>query len=143
MAKGSGLTFSDGKNSSSNEDLTFTSWVKNVDEVNAGMDIIALTSKNEGTPVSLIEAQASNKPIVTTNVGGIEDIVLVDETALLSNAQDQSHFNSQLLKLVENQELREVMGAKGWGFVKERFHFNRLVQEFDELYAFLLKQKGL
>lgn len=143
MATELGLTFSDGNESSSNEDLTFTSWVKNVDEVNAGMDIIALTSKNEGTPVSLIEAQASNKPIVTTNVGGIEDIVLQNETALLSSVHDQDQFNSQLLTLVEDKDLRDSMGAKGWEFVKEKFHFNRLVQDIDELYSFLLKQKGL
>jgi len=49
--------------------ITFTSWIKDIDVVNAGLDIITLTSKNEGTPVSLIEAQASSKPIVTTNVG--------------------------------------------------------------------------
>ena len=46
--------------------------------------MIALTSLNEGTPVSLIEAQAANKPIVSTRVGGIGDIVLENETALLS-----------------------------------------------------------
>ena len=46
-----------------------------MDEVNAGMDIICLTSKNEGTPVSLIEAQASGNPIVSTNVGGIENVI--------------------------------------------------------------------
>src|SRR5690606_40360656 len=56
--------------------ITFTSWIKDIDQVNAGMDIICLTSKNEGTPVSLIEAQASNKPIVSTRVGGIENVVL-------------------------------------------------------------------
>ena len=53
-----------------------TSWIKDIGAFNAGMDIICLTSKNEGTPVSLIEAQASNKPIVTTNVGGVENIVI-------------------------------------------------------------------
>ena len=53
--------------------VTFTSWIKEIDWANAGLDIIALTSLNEGTPVSLIEAQASNKPIVTTNVGGVEN----------------------------------------------------------------------
>ena len=50
----------------------FTSWIKDVDWANSGLDIIALSSSNEGTPVSLIEAQASCKPIVSTRVGGCE-----------------------------------------------------------------------
>jgi glycosyltransferase involved in cell wall biosynthesis len=54
----------------------FTSWQKEIDRVVAGLDVVALSSLNEGTPVSLIEAQAANCPIVSTRVGGIEDIVL-------------------------------------------------------------------
>ena len=48
------------------------------------MDIIALSSLNEGTPVSLIEAQAANNPVVSTNVGGIENVVVQNKTGLLS-----------------------------------------------------------
>jgi glycosyltransferase involved in cell wall biosynthesis len=56
--------------------ITFTSWIVEVDRVYAGADIVALTSLNEGTPVSLIEAQAAGKPIVTTDVGGIRDVLV-------------------------------------------------------------------
>lgn len=133
------LEFSDGKNIGSNDDITFTSWIKQIDEVNAGMDIIALTSMNEGTPVSLIEAQASNKPIVSTNVGGIEDIVKVNETALLSESMDQEKFNLNLLRLVENESLRIKMANQGLCFVKDRFSFQRLVRDFDQHYSALLE----
>jgi len=74
--------------------LTFTSWIKEIDVSNAGIDIIVLTSNSEGTPVSLIEAQASGKPIVSTNVGGIENIVLKDETALLSAVGDEKELGA-------------------------------------------------
>lgn len=60
-----------------------------MDEVYAGADIVALTSLNEGTPVSLIEAQAAGKAIVSTNVGGIGDIVIHGQTALVSEAADK------------------------------------------------------
>jgi len=124
------------------EDITFTSWQEEVDRVNAGMDVIALTSKNEGTPVSLIEAQASNKPIVSTNVGGIEDIVLKNETAFLASSNDQGDFDSKLLQLVEDKILRSKMGSKGWQFVKDKFHYNRLVNDFDNLYQSLLNKEN-
>src|SRR4030095_442473 len=60
-------------NIDSQASLIFTSWRSDIDVMNAGLDVIALTSLNEGTPVSLIEAQAANKPIVSTRVGGIRD----------------------------------------------------------------------
>lgn len=118
--------------------VTFTSWIKDIDVALAGSDIIALTSFNEGTPVSLIEAQAANKPIVTTNVGGIENVVLPDVTALLCANNDLAQFASQLLKLVEDTALRQEMARHGWKHVKEKFHYTRLVSDMEQLYRKLL-----
>ncbi len=56
--------------------IELTSWIQDIAKFNAGMDLICLTSNNEGTPVSLIEAQAANIPVITTDVGGVRDIVL-------------------------------------------------------------------
>ncbi|MCA1761735.1 MAG: glycosyltransferase [Cryomorphaceae bacterium] len=131
-----GLTFSN--DSEDHVDVYFTSWVKNVDYVNAGVDIIALTSKNEGTPVSLIEAQASNKAIVSTNVGGIENIVLPNRTALLSEPNDDTLFMENLLEMVNNESLRKEFGKEGWEFVKDKFHYHRLVDDITSLYDKLL-----
>ena len=86
--------------------LTFTSWIREIDNALAGLDIVALTSLNEGTPVSLIEAQAANKPIVSTNVGGIENVVIPGETALLSEIEDEKTFCENMLKVVEDEALR-------------------------------------
>jgi len=119
-------------------DIYFTSWVKKVDYVNAGADIIALTSKNEGTPVSLIEAQASGRPIVSTRVGGIEDVVIPNETALLSKVDDEAAFCANLLQLVENEPMRKEFGEKGWPFVKNKFHYERLTLDVANLYNRLL-----
>ncbi|MGB0886485.1 MAG: glycosyltransferase [Vicingaceae bacterium] len=121
--------------------VVFTSWIKEVDWANAGLDIIALSSLNEGTPVSLIEAQAANKPIVTTNVGGVENIVLKNETAFVTNSDNLNEFSEALLKLVNDDELRGEMGAKGWSFVKKEFHYMRLVNDMKNLYLTLLNNK--
>ena len=118
--------------------LTFTSWQKDIDFVMAGLDIVALTSFNEGTPVSLIEAQAANKPIVTTNTGGIENVIVPGETALLSSINDREKFYENLLLLAENPSLRKKMSQKGWEHVKEKYHFHRLIQDMKELYNQLL-----
>ena len=99
---------------------------------------MALTSKNEGTPVSLIEAQASNKAIVSTNVGGIENVVLPGETALLSDIDDEENFQINLLEMVNNDQKRLEFGEKGWEFVKNKFHYERLVKDITQLYDSLL-----
>ncbi|CAG5078153.1 glycosyltransferase [Parvicella tangerina] len=113
--------------------VVFTSWQKDVDIVNAGLDIIALTSKNEGTPVSLIEAQASQKPIVSTSVGGIENIVIPNETALLSPSEDVTAFSRNLLQLVENKSMRDAF-ASGGSHVLSNFHYKRLCADFEKIY---------
>lgn len=120
--------------------LTFTSWIKNIDVVNAGMDIIALSSLNEGTPVSLIEAQAANNPIISTNVGGIENVVLQNKTGLLSEIEDVENFGKNLLELVENDEKRLSMQKEGWNHVKDQFSYKRLVNDVDALYKKLLNK---
>ncbi|MEI6764148.1 MAG: glycosyltransferase [Bacteroidota bacterium] len=121
--------------------ITFTSWLKDVDRVNAGMDIIALTSLNEGTPVSLIEAQASNRAIVSTNVGGIENIVIPGKTALLSDPGNIQQLGDNILMLVENEGLRKELSVSGWEHVKQRFHYTRLVSDMAALYNECLSKK--
>lgn len=119
--------------------VTFTSWIKNVDYALSGLDIVALTSLNEGTPVSLIEAQAANKPIVTTAVGGITDVVIPEETALLSPSDDVKAFANNLLSVLEDDQMRSNMGVKGHAFVNDRYHYMRLVNDTEQLYNRLLK----
>ncbi|MBW6479665.1 MAG: glycosyltransferase [Bacteroidales bacterium] len=121
--------------------LTFTSWITEMDYVNAGLDIVALTSLNEGTPVSIIEAQAAGKPVVTTRVGGIEDVVIPNETALLSEKDNTLEFAEKLLQLIENEELRVSFGRKGWGHIAEKYHYSRLVRDMEVLYDRLLDKK--
>lgn len=122
-------------------DIFFTSWIQDADLVLAATDITALTSFNEGTPVSLIEAQAANSPIVSTNVGGIEDVVIKDKTALLADNNNLEDFSQKLLKLVNSDDLRKEMKKQGWEFVRETFHYTRLVNDTKKLYDELLLRK--
>jgi glycosyltransferase involved in cell wall biosynthesis len=132
-AKELNLEFTDGE-ASVFKTITFTSWIKDIDWVCAGSDIIALTSLDEGTPVSLIEAQAATKPIVSTNVGGIENVVIPGQTALLSENNKLEPFATNLLQVVEDEALREKMGSLGWEHVKNKFHFTRLVNDIRTSY---------
>lgn len=124
-------------------DVTFTSWIKDIDVANAGLDIVCLTSLNEGTPVSLIEAQASGKPVVSTNVGGIENVVSAGKTGILVNQPNEIEFSQALANLVSNDALRILMGEAGWGHISNKFHYSRLVNDMSNLYHELLDLKAV
>ena len=144
MARKAEIPFIDAMVSNAVAPLTFTSWIQEIDIACAGLDIIALTSLNEGTPVSLIEAQAANKPIVTTNVGGIENVVVEGVTALLSHSKtDPNQFADLILQLTENKERRDDMSRAGWDHVRNKFHYTRLVRDMTELYYELLNKAGV
>jgi glycosyltransferase involved in cell wall biosynthesis len=141
MALEKGIPFSTEKDRVHTRSLVFTSWRSDVDVITAGLDVVCLTSFNEGTPVSLIEAQAANKPIVATRVGGIQDIVLEGKTALLSDSTDSRTFASHLLRLVEDDALRNRLGAASSSYVMQRFSYHRLVNDMASLYKELLEKK--
>jgi glycosyltransferase involved in cell wall biosynthesis len=141
VAREVGIGYSTEIDSEHTRPLVFTSWRSDVDLINAGLDIICLTSFNEGTPVSLIEAQAANKPIVSTRVGGIADIVLEGETALLADIQDTESFCNHLLSLVEDDGLRRRLGDNSSKHVMESFSYQRLVKDMSCLYYELLDRK--
>ncbi len=122
-------------------DIRMTSWIKDINEFNAGMDVICLTSNNEGTPVSIIEAQASQVPVVSTNVGGVQNVMIDNETGFIVPKNNARIFADNLLVLIENEALRNEMGRNGWSFVKERFHFERLVKDMEYYYKELLTKE--
>lgn len=142
LCKQKGLTISSPEDPVNQAKVVFTSWIYEPDVAMSGLDIIALTSLNEGTPASLIEAQAAGKPIVSTDVGGIRHIVIPEKTAFLVKNGQLSDFIACLSKLIMDTSLREKMGVAGPEFVNNRFHYNRLTSDIRELYAKLLISKN-
>lgn len=123
------------------EKIVLTSWINDIASFNAGMDVICLTSNNEGTPVSLIEAQACDVPVLTTDVGGVRDIVSEGETGFIVPKGDLKQFSEKLGLLIENEEIRRKMSQNGWNFVREKFHYTRLVSDMQKYYRELLAKK--
>ena len=93
-----------------------------------------MSSKNEGTPVSLIEAQASYKPIVSTKVGGINDVVVDNKTALLSDVGDLDSYVRNLSYLINDNNLRDrfSLNAENQSNI---FTYKRLVNDIEKLYS--------
>ena len=113
--------------------FTFTSWIREVDQPLAGSDLICLTSLNEGTPVSLIEAQAASKYIVSTNVGGIKDI-LDPDCGMLSEAYDKEAYMMNLTYAITHFEQVNAKAGIASQKVMERFDYKRLCSDMSKLY---------
>ncbi|MFN5033043.1 MAG: glycosyltransferase family 4 protein [Flavobacteriia bacterium] len=118
--------------------IELTSWIQDIAKFNAGMDLICLTSNNEGTPVSLIEAQAANIPVITTDVGGVRDIVLEGETGFIVPKNDVASLSDKMRLLIEDENLRKKMSQNGWTFVEHKFHYTTLVKNMEEYYNSLI-----
>lgn len=123
-------------------DVVVTSWETEIDQALAGLDIVLLTSNNEGTPVSLIEAQSAGKPVVSTDVGGVEDIVSHGSSGYITPVNDVTGFSAYVVELIRNEGLRKSMGEAGHSNVIRKFSRQRLVRDMKQLYlGFLEKEK--
>lgn len=143
VAKSLGIGYTEQAPPSQESPLCFTSWIREIDVVMAGLDIVSLCSLNEGTPVSLIEAQSATKPVVSTTVGGIEDIVIENQSALLCSVEDQGTFDAHLETLILNDAKRQGMGEVGKRHVIDKYSYVRLVSDMENLYSTLLRENGV
>lgn len=105
--------------------VTFTSWLLNTADVMNGLDVVCLTSLNEGTPVSLIEAQAASTPVVSTGVGSIPEIITDGEGGFLTRVNHAEDFASRVQQLALSRELREQMGKAGFQKIHQLYHPER------------------
>lgn len=121
--------------------FVFTGWLDDMEEVYADLDIATLTSRNEGTPVSLIEAMASAKPVVSTDVGGVRDVV--GDAGMLVKPGDGAAYAGCLAELVTSGVMRRDLGARGRDRVINKYSKDNLIKDIDALYEKLLSEKGL
>lgn len=121
--------------------ITMTSWILDIAHFNHGMDLICLTSKNEGTPVSLIEAQAAGKPVISTDVGGVKDIVADGVSGYVIKKEDIETYVKKLRLLVENDEDRLIFGKNAVNNVLDKFSYERLVKDMEQYYNKILGTK--
>jgi len=120
--------------------VVFTSWVTPITKALHALDVVVLTSLNEGTPLSLIEAQICHKPVVAINVGGVRDTFIANESGFLINNHNVKEFADKLLMLIQNKELRKTMGEKGYIFTKKNFSKQVEVDAFRKLYSDCIAQ---
>lgn len=118
--------------------LVWAGFRREIADVCYASDVVMLTSDNEGTPVSLIEAQAAAVPVIATDVGGVRTVVRDGESGFVCAADDSEALVEALAQLIEDPELRARMAAAGRGHVCRLFTLDRLAADHAALYDELL-----
>jgi glycosyltransferase involved in cell wall biosynthesis len=109
----------------------------------ADLDVLVVSSRNEGTPVSIIEAMAAGCPVVATSVGGIPDMVTHGETGRLVGSGDEAALAQAVLDTVTDRDEAQGQVARARDRARERYGVARLVQDIEALYSRLLGARGL
>jgi glycosyltransferase involved in cell wall biosynthesis len=136
-----------------NDDIIFTGSRRDPENFYPALDVVALTSRNEGTPLTLIEAMANARPVIATAVGGVIDLLgdpvsqdseapfVTCQRGLSIPADDASAFAEGLDFLAANASLRREIGERGLQFVQTHYSHERLLEDVRALYADLLKER--
>lgn len=118
-------------------DVIFAGGRKDPEYFYPALDIVALTSLNEGTPLTLIEAMANARPVVATKVGGVVDL-LDDGRGICVPSGDEEAFASALSRLAFDREMQRDLGARGLEFVGRVYPKERLIEDIKHLYEELM-----
>jgi len=130
--------------------MVLTGWKRNLGSVYADLDLLLLTSINEGTPLTLLEAMASGRPFIATDVGGVRDLMRgrarkeggwerFDNGVLVP--RDAGRLAEATQYLLQRPELRRQMGRAGREFVHTHYSHHRLATELEQLYLHLARKK--
>ncbi len=119
--------------------VTFLGWREDIEVVLAATNFVLLTSDNEGTPLSLIQAGMVGIPVIATNVGSTNEIVVNSETGLLTDLS-VGQLAEAVAKVATDSSLRAKMGATGKEYTVARYGVDRLVKDHQDLYLKLLKR---
>ena len=116
------------------KDVIFAGSRKDPEYFYPALDIVALTSRNEGTPLTLIEAMANARPVIATLVGGVVDL-LGDDRGIGVRPNDVDAFAAGLRTLIEDKSLRYRLGRSGFEFVVHNYSKERLLEDIKNLYC--------
>lgn len=103
------------------------------------MDIFVLSSRLEGCSISILEAMASGKPVIATEVGGNPELILKGKSGFLVPSAEPEKLAEKMVLLLKDENLRREMGEEGKNRVKEKFSLERMAKNYEELYSSILK----
>jgi len=120
----------------------FVGWQKDMAAVYQDLDVSVLTSLNEGTPVTLIEAMAAGCPVVSTEVGGVADVVKHGKSGLLAQSGDAKTLAEHIIKLLKDDNFKQEIIKNAQERVMASYSIERLHEDLKKLYLGILDEKS-
>lgn len=121
------------------EEVRFVGYVTDMPRIYAALDVLVLPSRWEGFGLVLAEAMAAGKPIVATRVGGVPEVVVDGETALLTPPSDPAAIAGAVVSLLIDPERAQAMGRRGVERAGQ-LSWKHAADQLDDLYARLLNE---
>lgn len=119
--------------------IFFLGWRRDLARVYGGLDVLALSSLNEGTPVAIIEAMAARRAVVATRVGGVPDVIEDGRTGLLVEPNNPDHLAAALRRVIEDDDLRAQLGAAAQAWVYPRYDAGTLCAAMKQFYLGIVR----
>lgn len=116
--------------------VVFTSWRKDMDDVLAGLDVVVLTSLNEGTPVSIMEAMAAGKPVIAYDVGGIAELFQNGQNGVVYQQYEQ--LPGICLQILQNPELYASLSKNARTYASQNLTLTKQVSSLKSAYLSVL-----
>lgn len=123
------------------DSIRWLGWRDDIPRIMSGLDLFALTSRNEGQGRVLVEAMATELPIVAMNTGGVEYVVEQGVTGVLVQPGDTAALSEQVLALLERPEKRRTYGVAGRTRAEQQFSLQVMIARLEELYGELVAGK--
>ena len=121
----------------------FLGWRYDLENIYSSVDLVVITSLNEGTPFSIIEAMASGVPVVATNVGGIPDLIKDGESGFLCEVGNDYEMAKKIKALLLEEDLKSRITHNARQFVFQRYSYKRLINDMEKFYTSLLDSRQL
>jgi glycosyltransferase involved in cell wall biosynthesis len=119
--------------------VAFCGWVLDRERIFSDLDLTALSSQNEGTPVSIIESLAAGVPVVATRVGGVSDVMIDPLDGELVESGNEGALAAALAKIARQ---RSVIAAARSAAICQRYSASRMVKDIESLYEEVLQRRG-
>jgi len=123
--------------------VILTGWRRDIPRILSAIDIFVLTSLWEGLPIAVLEAMASSKPIISTDTGGVKEVIVEGKSGFLVPSRDMNKMSQRLAVLLNDENLRTQIGQNARKSLDSNFALTNMIRKSESLYEDLLREKGV
>jgi len=122
--------------------VILTGWRRDIPRILSAIDVFVLTSLWEGLPITVLEAMASSKPVISTHTGGVSEVIVEGKSGFLVTPRDINRMSERLAVLIKDENLRRQIGQNARAGLDSNFTLTNMISKTENLYEELMKIKG-